>query len=196
MAATVLPIRACRRTETVRHTRLHSSLMKITRMPMCPLKTETPTVTIHPTGISIRTPTAIRAVIIRIPTIIIRIIIIQITAACSDREHRCCHRAACSDKECRCCFRMAAYNGYQGSYHSNTNNYNSNNYNPNNGYNNQYPYYGRNAYQIPVVVSVWLPILISGAVVVLIWLPILISGAAVVSVWLPNGSFHRQRTIR
>lgn len=40
-------------------------------------------------------------------------------------------------------------NGYQGSYHSNTNNYNSNNYNPNNGYNNQYPYYGRNAYQIP-----------------------------------------------
>ena len=40
-------------------------------------------------------------------------------------------------------------NGYQGSYHPNTNNYNPNNYNPNSGYNNQYPYYGRNAYQIP-----------------------------------------------
>lgn len=40
-------------------------------------------------------------------------------------------------------------------YHPNANNYNPNSYNPNsynpnNGYHNQYPYYGRNAYQIPV----------------------------------------------
>lgn len=41
-------------------------------------------------------------------------------------------------------------NGYQNGYHPNANNYNPNSYNPNNGYHNQYPYYGRNAYQIPV----------------------------------------------
>lgn len=40
-------------------------------------------------------------------------------------------------------------NGYPNGYRPNADNYNPNRYNPNNGYNNQYPYYSRNAYQIP-----------------------------------------------